>query len=63
MIIGKRHGITYVVLTMLVILYHTANTKPNETNSSSAAPCGQVVVLPSRRLVRPAADVDFVKFL
>ena len=48
---------------MLVILYHTANTKPNEINSSSAAPYGQVVVLPSRRLVRPAADVDFVKFL
>ena len=48
---------------MLVILYHTVNTKPNEINSSSAAPHGQVVVLPSRRLVRPAADVDFVKFL
>ena len=24
------------------------------------APCGQVLVLPSRRLVRPAADDDFV---
>ena len=27
------------------------------------APYGQVLVLPSRRLVRPAADDDFVTFL
>ena len=26
-------------------------------------PCEQVLVLPSQRLVRPAADDDFVKFI